>query len=175
MSNSLSVSGSGSSPTQSSTLTLAGQTQDLASNSSSSTSEQFLRLHLFPNATVLLPIQQLAEVLTIPTRRVVPIPHMPAWVMGVYNWRGEILWTVDLGHLCGFTPWYQQAANLSTFPSVVLHARNAKASSTVARNQMLGLVVSRVEDIEWCSTSPSDDCRSSASALFTRILVESGW
>ncbi|NJN59596.1 MAG: chemotaxis protein CheW [Leptolyngbyaceae cyanobacterium SL_5_9] len=146
MSNSLSVSGSGSLPT-SLQFAQTAPVQDLAANHSSVT-EQFLRLHLFPSATVLLPIQQLSEVLTLPTGRVVPIPHMPAWVMGVYNWRGEILWTVDLGHLCGFTPWYQQATNVSSFPAVVLQARSSTAGS--ARNQMLGLVVSRVEDIEWC-------------------------
>jgi positive phototaxis protein PixI len=148
MSNSLSVSGSDSLPAPLQ-LASAAPTQDLISTSPPTASEQFLRLHLFPNVTVLLPIQQLSEVLTIPVGRIVPIPHMPAWVMGVYNWRGEVLWTVDLGHLCGSTPWYQQATNLSAFPAVVLHARTNKAGST-ARNQMLGLVVSRVEDIEWC-------------------------
>lgn len=150
MSNSLSVSNSGSLPAQLQLATTASTApmQDLMA-ANSSTSEQFLRLHLFPNTTVLLPIQQLSEVLTLPTERVVPIPHMPPWVMGVYNWRGEILWTVDLGHLCGFTPWYQQATNASAFPAVVLQARNYKSGS-LSRNQMLGLVVSRVEDIEWC-------------------------
>lgn len=146
MSNSLSVSDSGALPAQ---LQLAPTTPapDLVS-ASPSASEQFLRLYLFPNATVLLPIQQLSEVLTLPIERVAPIPHMPDWVMGVYNWRGEILWTVDLGHLCGFMPWYQQATNVSVFPAVILQVRNHKAGS--ARNQMLGLVVNRVEDIEWC-------------------------
>ncbi|MBD2069204.1 chemotaxis protein CheW [Leptolyngbya sp. FACHB-671] len=146
MSNFLSISDSGS-PSAHLQLASSAPAQDIVS-ASSGASEQFLRLYLFPNATVLLPIQQLSEVLTLPTERVTPIPHMPDWVMGVYNWRGEILWTVDLGHLCGFMPWYQQATNVSAFPAVILQVRNHKAGS--ARNQMLGLVVNRVEDIEWC-------------------------
>ncbi|MBD1997074.1 chemotaxis protein CheW [Leptolyngbya sp. FACHB-541] len=146
MSNSLSVSDSGL-PSAHLQLASSAPAQDIVS-APPSASEQFLRLYLFPNATVLLPIQQLSEVLTLPTERVTPIPHMPDWVMGVYNWRGEILWTVDLGHLCGFMPWYQQATNVSAFPTVILQVRNHKAGS--ARNQMLGLVVNRVEDIEWC-------------------------
>ncbi|HEY9652883.1 MAG TPA: chemotaxis protein CheW, partial [Coleofasciculaceae cyanobacterium] len=74
-------------------------------STSSSASEQFLRFHLLPNTTALLPIEQLTEVLTISRDQVVPIFHMPPWVMGVYNWRGEILWILDLGHLIGLTPW----------------------------------------------------------------------
>ncbi len=66
--------------------------------------EQFLRFHLVPDTTLMLSITQLTEVLTIPVGQIIPIPHMPAWVMGVYNWRGEILWMVDLGQLVGLTP-----------------------------------------------------------------------
>ncbi|NET33488.1 MAG: chemotaxis protein CheW, partial [Cyanothece sp. SIO1E1] len=88
--------------------------------------------------------------LTIPTGQIVPIAHMPAWVMGVYNWRGEILWMVDLGHLGGLKPWYQQGINLSAYTAVVLHAGAGKTSSPQSKSQMLGLVVNRVEDIEWC-------------------------
>ena len=85
--------------------------------------EQFLRLHLVPDMTVLLPVRSLTEVLTIPVSQIVPIPHMPAWVMGIYNWRGDILWMVDLGHLCGLTPWYQKATSITIHPSVVLQVR----------------------------------------------------
>lgn len=132
--------------------------QELAS-APSSASEQFLRLHL-PEMTVLLPVQHLTEVLTIPIGQIVPIPHMPAWVMGVYNWRGEVLWMVDLGHLCGLIPWYQQPTSISTHSAVVLQVREPqiheqqireqRATSTSVKSQTLGLVVSQIEDMEWC-------------------------
>ncbi len=105
--------------------------------------EQFLRFHLVPNTTALLPISHLVEVLTIPIGQIMPIPHMKGWVMGVYNWRGEILWMVDLGHLVGLTPWYQQAASSSTYKAVV------QRSPSSAQSQILGLVVNRIENIEW--------------------------
>jgi positive phototaxis protein PixI len=114
------------------------------------TGEQFLRLHLVPDTTVLLPVAQLTEVLMIPIGQIVPIPHMPAWVMGIYNWRGEVLWMVDLGHLCGLIPWYQQMTNISLHPTVVLQISLSEATSTSNQSQTLGLVVDRVEDIEWC-------------------------
>ncbi|MBE9179137.1 chemotaxis protein CheW [Oculatella sp. LEGE 06141] len=112
--------------------------------------EQFLRLNLFSDTTVLLPVELLSEVLTIETGQIVPIPHLPGWVMGVYNWRGDVLWMVDLGHLCGLVPWYRQSSNLSNFSAVVMQSGDRRTASAQAKNQMLGLVVNRVEDIEWC-------------------------
>src|SRR4028119_744903 len=104
-------------------------------------SEQFLRFRLFPNTIALFPVPQLIEVLTIRSNQIVPIFHMPAWVMGVYNWRGEILWMVDLGHLVGLTPWYQQANSTSAYTAIVLQAHSNQAISTNTKSQMLGLVV----------------------------------
>jgi positive phototaxis protein PixI len=112
--------------------------------------EQFLRFHLEPDTKVMLPVAQLTEVLTIPLGQIVPIPHMPAWVMGVYNWRGEILWMVDLGHLVGMTPWHQQLQKGSTYRAFVLRTSGGSTKMT-NKGQALGLIISRVEDIEWCN------------------------
>ena len=71
--------------------------------------KQFLRFFLHPDTNLMLPIKQITEVLKIQFGQIVPIPQMPAWVMGVYNWRGNILWMIDLGHLVGLNSWYQQA------------------------------------------------------------------
>lgn len=119
-----------------------------ASHSEQNTDEPFLRLQLVLNTAILLPVQQLAEVLTVDMSQIMPIPHMPAWVMGIYNWRGEVLWMVDLGHLCGLPPWYQQKAG-SLHAAVVLNV--SAAGSTAMGNQPLGLVVDRIEDVEWCA------------------------
>ncbi|MGQ4646352.1 chemotaxis protein CheW [Lyngbya aestuarii] len=120
-------------------------------SASLSTNEQFLRFHLVPDTTALLPILQITEVLSIPMGQIVPIAHMPNWVMGVYNWRGEILWMVDLGKLVGLTPLYQQEINTSVYRAIVLQADSQQATSARVKSQMLGLVVNRVEDIEWCN------------------------
>ncbi|MBF2046900.1 MAG: chemotaxis protein CheW [Elainella sp. C42_A2020_010] len=111
--------------------------------------EQFLQLRLAATTRVLLPIQQLIEVLTVSEGQIIPIPHMPAWVIGVYNWRGEILWMIDLGHLCGLAPWYQQSVSRSMHSAVVLNITE-HSTTAPARSNILGLVVSQVEDIEWC-------------------------
>ncbi|WP_250124069.1 chemotaxis protein CheW [Chroococcidiopsis sp. CCMEE 29] len=119
--------------------------------------QQFLRFHLLPDITAMLPVHQMTEVLTIPIAQIVPIPHMPAWVMGVYNWRGEILWMVDLGHLIGLYPLYQQANSRSTYMAIVIHSSTQQASgrqqaaSFKTGKKMLGLLVNRIEDMEWCN------------------------
>lgn len=106
-------------------------------------SEQFLRLRLSAQIAALLPMQQLTEVLTVSETQIMPIPHLPAWAMGVHNWRGEILWMVDLGHLCGLSPWYEAAR--AQHAAVVL---NLPEQPDI--NQRLGLVVQQIEEIESC-------------------------
>ena len=142
--------------------------QLIGSLPASRTSEQFLRFHLLPDTTVLLPIQQLTEVLTIPRSQIVPIFQMPTWVMGAYNWRSEVLWIVDLGYLVGLTPWYQRANNTSAYTAIVLQAPTKDSTATNPKNEILGLVVNRVEDIEWCNP---DEIQSPPSSTVTPELV----
>lgn len=118
-------------------------------DSATYSSEQFLRCYLAPDALVMLPVAQLTEVLKIPIGQITPIPHLPAWVMGVYNWRGEVLWMVDIGHLLGFHPWHQQSVSTSSYTVAILHAETSLRNGGENR-QMLGLVVTQVQDIEWC-------------------------
>lgn len=115
--------------------------------------QQFLRFHLFPDTTVLLPVTQMIEVLTIPVNHIVPIPNMPTWVMGVYNWRGEILWNIDLGSLLALTPLYQQAITRANYTTIVLVSRQKLAGKNqITGRKAIGVVVDRVEDMEWCNT-----------------------
>lgn len=130
-----------------------GTTSSIPTAEQTAVMQQFLRLHLVPDTTAMLPVNQITEVLTIPIAQVVPIPHMPAWVMGAYNWRGEVLWIVDLGHLVGLTPLHQYANNYSTYSTVVI--RNAQPGAVSGTqntgSKVLGLLVNRVEDLESCN------------------------
>ena len=95
----------------------------------------------------MLPISQITEVLKIEFTQIVPIPQMPSWVMGVYNWRGNILWMVNLGHLVGLNSWYR--IDFGECNVVVLSPN--KATPQVEDDIHLGLVVYRVEDLEECN------------------------
>jgi positive phototaxis protein PixI len=122
---------------------------------------QFLRFKLYPDVQVMLPLQEITEVLKIQFGQIVPIPQMPAWVMGVYNWRGDILWMLDLGHLIGLNSWYQQETNHSNQSAIVLSPYQTRSQNN-ASNLHLGLVIARVEDIEICDTATIQSPPSSA-------------
>jgi positive phototaxis protein PixI len=127
--------------------------------------QQFLHFKLLPDTDLLLPVQQMVEVLNIPVLEIVPIPDLPAWVLGVHNWRGEILWLVDLGQLIGLAPIYQQGTGRYT---AIVISQGAKEQG----DRTLGLLVHRVEDIEWCNPdlieSPPQSAVSTALAPFLR-------
>ncbi|MBE9067836.1 chemotaxis protein CheW [Leptolyngbya cf. ectocarpi LEGE 11479] len=110
----------------------------------SSPTTQFLKFNLLSDMTALLPVDQLAAVLKIETTQVTPIPHLPPWVMGVYNWRGEVLWIVDTGHLLESFPWQQQIAQPAHYNILLLE----QTSVETGEQQHLGLLVRQVEGIE---------------------------
>jgi positive phototaxis protein PixI len=113
--------------------------------------QQFLRFGLLPDTTAILPVNQMTEVLNIPLAQIVPIPHMPAWVMGVYNWRGEVLWLVDLGHLVGLDPIDREQSSRSYYSAIAIHHHQIHKEQKSITRKTLGLVVDRVEDMEWCN------------------------
>ena len=61
---------------------------------------------------------------------------MPSQVLGICNWRGEMLWLIDLNHLVGYSPvsWVSGVS-----PAVMV---------VQVDNQSVGLVVQQVNDIE---------------------------
>jgi positive phototaxis protein PixI len=138
------------------------------------TEEQFLRLLLIPDTAIAVSVTYLMEILTVSVEKIVPIPHLPPWVMGVYNWRGEILWMVDLGHLFGLTPWYQQPLNRSEFSAVVLRQRNSGADE-VDRGLILGLLVHEVDDIEWLNSAEIKPLPASVIAPGIAPFVQGCW
>jgi positive phototaxis protein PixI len=111
--------------------------------------EQFLRCHIRPDTNILLPITQLAEILNIPVEQITPIPALPPWVMGVYNWRGEILWVVDLGNLLGLPACHQEGIYTASYSTVIIHSLDHQGGTSRLGGQTLGLAVSQVQDIEW--------------------------
>lgn len=114
--------------------------------------EQFLRFVLLPETKLMLPLKQITSVLKISYGQIIPIPEMAPWVMGVYNWRGEIVWMIDLGHLVGLTSWDKQLVTSSNHKAIVIHPSNQRKMSQTS-NDIVGLVISEIEDIESCNPS----------------------
>ena len=111
--------------------------------------EQFLQLQFASDMTTLLPTEHLTEVITISPEQIMPMPHMSPWMMGTYNWRGEILWLVDVGCLIGLTPLYQQVIPAYT-AAVLQFPPPANALNNDTGIQIVGLVFNQVGNIERC-------------------------
>ena len=111
---------------------------------------QFLRFYLEPETMIMLPINQVTEVLKIPLKKIVPIAQMPAWTMGVYNWRGEILWIADMGHLLGLSSWQEQGINHADATVIILSSPSGSKAQGLQRKS-IGLIIKNVDDIEWCN------------------------
>ncbi|GAB1541069.1 hypothetical protein NUACC21_37390 [Scytonema sp. NUACC21] len=94
---------------------------------------KFLRCPLGFQDSALLPLEQVAEVIKVNTIDILPIPEMPSCVLGICNWRGEMLWLIDLNNLIGYP-----LPIVATPMAVVVQVNQ----------QAVGLVVQRVEDIE---------------------------
>lgn len=150
----------------------------LSSRSNSSLTEpnssQFLRFQLYPDTKAMLPIRQITEVLKIQFGQIVPIPQMPSWVMGVYNWRGDILWMLDLGHLIGLDSWYQHKLNRSNHTAIVLSPyRESQGNNT--NNIHLGLVVAQVEDFAICEQNAIQSTVSSQVSSRLNNFLQGYW
>jgi positive phototaxis protein PixI len=102
-----------------------------------SRAEQFLSFSL-PSNLAILPTQNLTEVLTLSAQQIVPIPDLDPSIVGVCNWRGEVLWLVDL----------QVVLNGEPLPP--LQGSHYSAIILNHNGQTLGLLVSQVTQMVWC-------------------------
>lgn len=112
--------------------------------SASTLPSQYLKFKLYPEVEAMLPVDQITEILKLRLVQIMPIPQMPTWVMGVYNWRGEILWMVDLSQLLGLDSWYRHQSESSKHTAVVLSAERQQVRIH------LGLIVAQVDDLAYC-------------------------
>jgi positive phototaxis protein PixI len=114
--------------------------------------QQFLRFQLQPfdftqgtsNLMALMEIDLVTELVNIQIDRVVPMPHLQPAVMGVYNWRGEILWIVDLAMSMGMNGSLLRTRSLQ--PTIVLTSR---VTTEHPARKTVGLVVNEIAEIEW--------------------------
>jgi positive phototaxis protein PixI len=102
------------------------------------TRQRLLRFPLGLQDSALLPLEQIAEILRVNVAEILPVPEMPSCVLGICNWRGEMLWLVDLNYLVGSAPLSQKEQVLSSLVVMVVQVKE----------QPVGLVVQQVNDIE---------------------------
>jgi positive phototaxis protein PixI len=125
---------------------------------------QFLTFPLGEDTTAMLPVTQLAEVLSLGYAQIMPIPDLEPWVLGVHNWRGEMLWVVDLAGLVGLPPLHLQLRNASSCKVMVSKTQPNPEMAPV----YLGLAVKGVDDMYWCGV---DEIKSAPNTAITSGLT----
>ncbi|WP_414574765.1 chemotaxis protein CheW [Anabaena sp. CCY 9402-a] len=104
--------------------------------------QKFLSFNLGVRDTAVISLEQITEVLQISLGDICGVPQMSSYILGVYNWRDEMLWLVDLDEMLGYPPLSQTANMLVKMMAIVLE-ENGK---------YLGLLVRQLMDIEWLYT-----------------------
>jgi chemotaxis signal transduction protein len=66
--------------------------------------QKFLKFQLNECDRALLPAVSVKEAISLPLTEILPVPGVSECVMGICNWRGEIIWAIDLAHLFGYPP-----------------------------------------------------------------------
>ncbi|MEH2420641.1 MAG: chemotaxis protein CheW [Nostoc sp.] len=103
------------------------------------TQEKFLSFNLGVSDTAVISLQHITEVLQVSLPEICGVPQMPSSVLGIYNWRGEMLWLVDLEAMLGYPLMLQESNLLSKMMAIVLENEG----------KYLGLLVRQLLDIEW--------------------------
>ncbi|KOP27212.1 chemotaxis protein CheW [Hapalosiphon sp. MRB220] len=100
--------------------------------------QRFLSFSLRDKYIGVITLENVQEIFTIDLANICRVPQMPHCVVGVYNWRGEMLWLVDLDLMFGYSPLESQA-DLYAKSMVIKLSYEGKS---------LGILVNEIRDIE---------------------------
>ncbi|MBZ8183268.1 chemotaxis protein CheW [Oscillatoria salina] len=100
--------------------------------------EKFLSFYLTKEDTALLPLKEIAGVTKISMGEILPVPDLPSSILGICNWRGEMLPLLDLAAELGFNSPINQGKIWETTLFIVLEVDK----------RILGLVVADINDLE---------------------------
>lgn len=122
------------------------------------TDEKFLTFYLGNKETAVISLTNITEVFQISQNDICGVPQMPNCIQGIYNWRGEMLWLVDLEAMLGYNSLgYRSNSTAKMMVIVVQH-----------EGKYLGLLVRQLMDIEWLK---SEKMKPANSQLFSQEIL----
>jgi positive phototaxis protein PixI len=68
-------------------------------SSKNSLPDSYLKFQLNPQTTAVLSVDYTQEAIIVPVESVTSMPNMPAYILGLMNWRSRIIWIIDLPKL----------------------------------------------------------------------------
>jgi purine-binding chemotaxis protein CheW len=84
-----------------------------------------------------LPASGVREVMSVFLDRITPIPNASPFLLGTYNWRGQVIWVADIGQFLG--------------DRVLVNADQNEISVLIVEEQeiVMGFAVHAVANTEW--------------------------
>jgi positive phototaxis protein PixI len=130
-------------------------------------SQQFLSFRISHHVRAMLAAPHLTEVITITAESMVPIPYTAPAVIGVHNWRGEVLWLVDLGSALKMPPIVHRHHPLTKYSVIIVNCPKGK----------IGLVVEQIEQMLWLdpATIQPLDPNANPAASLTSPCISGTW
>jgi positive phototaxis protein PixI len=115
----------------------------LPARPSRSTGEAYLKFQLSRQTPAVFSMRHVQEALILPTRRLTPMPNMPAPILGLTNRRSRISWVVDLPQLLGLS-----ALDANTQQHTLILVQVGAISISFAVQQVEGITRLQPEDIQ---------------------------
>jgi len=69
--------------------------------------DRFLRFPLNSQIDCLVSLAELIGVIDINLTKILPVPQIEEYWLGIINWRGEAVWILDLAKVLGAKKWYE--------------------------------------------------------------------
>ncbi|NET00272.1 MAG: purine-binding chemotaxis protein CheW [Sphaerospermopsis sp. SIO1G1] len=97
-----------------------------------STENTYLQFQINQQTTAVLSVTHTQEALIVPIGSVTPMPNMPAYVLGLMNWRSRIIWVINL-------------PKLFNLEGLEYHHRQFNIIVIKIESNLLGLVVQEIK------------------------------
>jgi positive phototaxis protein PixI len=110
---------------------------------SKSSGEAYLKFQLGRQTPAVFSMRHVQEALILPTRRLTPMPNMPAPILGLTNRRSRISWVVDLPQLLGLS-----ALDANTQQHTLILVQVGAISISFAVQQVEGITRLQTEEIQ---------------------------
>lgn len=120
---------------------------------SNSLEDSYLQFQINQQTTAVLSIKNIQEAIIIPVETVTSMPNMPAWILGLMNWRSRIIWVIDLPKMF----------NLDG----INHRRQYNIIVVKVESNILGLVV---QQIKGTTKLKADDVHSPVGQVATSLV-----
>lgn len=100
--------------------------------------QKFLTFNLGAKDTAVIPLANITEVLQVSLTEICGVPQMPSCISGIYNWRGEMLWLIDLEEMLGYSSLSSNKHLISKVMAIIVQYEG----------KSLGLLVRQLMDIQ---------------------------